>query len=278
MFADVGIRNFNASSLSFNEDEVSAYREDNRRHFDTRKLEEYLLDWNNVLDVEKISKDFFPKVEADVFLSHSHYDENDVIKLAIELERKGLKVFVDSCVWGWADNLLKKIDDKYCLKDDGYYNYKSRNRTTSNIYMILNSALHSTISQSELFLFLHTESSISMSSIYTGDEHIASPWIFSELNFAKLCQRTPRKQHICIRESLAGMEKRACDFADVQFAYPNPGTRYEIDSHDFFQWLDMPVEQFYDNNELSALYHLDKLYEKIEVPHILLEEPRYIVR
>lgn len=277
MFADVGIRNFNASSLSFTEDEISNYRDRNRRYFDTRKLEDYLLDQNNYLDVEKISEDFFPKVHADVFLSHSHHDENDVIKLALRLECKGLKVFVDSCVWGWTDKLLKKIDNKYCLKDDGYYSYESRNRTTSNIYMILNSALQSTISQCELFLFLHTENSLKMNSIYTSDEHIASPWIFSELSFARLCQRTPRKQYVLTSESASGVEKRAYDSADIKFAYPNPGTRYQIDSQDFFQWLEMPVSQLHENNELSSLMYLDKLYEQIKVPAILLKEPRSIV-
>lgn len=276
MFADVGVRNFNAISFFFNEDEISDYRSRNNKHFDSRKLEEYLLGSDNSLNVEKIAEDFFPKVEPDIFLSHSHHDEKDIIKLALALERIGLEVFVDSCVWGWADTLLKKIDNKYCLKQDGYYSYENRNRTTANTYMILNSALQNTISKSELFLFLHTENSLKLDSIYKGDEHIESPLIFSELNFAKLCERTPRKKTGIALESLSGIEKRAYNKEDIKFVYPNPGTRYEIENERFLKWLNMPIASGNINKRLSSLIHLDKLYEEIGVPDVLLDESRDI--
>jgi len=276
MFADVGIRNFNASSFSFTEDEINDYRVRNKRHFDTRKLEEYLLEEDNILNVEKIAEDFFPKVDSDIFLSHSHHDESDIIKLALALESKGLEVFIDSCVWGWSDTLLKKIDNKYCLKDDGYYSYEYRNRTTANTYLILNSALQNTISKCELFLFLHTENSLKMNSIYTDEEHLESPWIYSELSFAKLCQRTPRKKAGVSLESLSGIDKRAYDASNVKFAYPNPGTRYEIENSDFLNWLNMPITLNNQNKRLSSLTHLDRLYEKLDVPSVLLNESRNI--
>lgn len=276
MFVDLGVRNFNASSLTFSDDQIIEFKNKSKRYFDIRNLEEYLLGRDNYLNVEKITEDFFPKVEADVFLSHSHHDENDVIKLALCLENKGLDVFVDSCVWGWADKLLKKIDNEYCLKDDGLYSYENRNRTTSNVYMILNSALQSTISQCELFLFLHTDNSIKMTSIYSRDQHIASPWIFSELSFAKLCQRSSRKRYGVTQESLSGIEKRACDSTDVLFAYPNPGTRYNIDNNEFHEWLATPPSYEDKHDKIKALESLDRLYTKIKIPHILLKESRDI--
>jgi len=276
MFADVCIHNFNASSLTFSNDEITNFRDKNKQYFDTRKLEEYLLDRDNVLSVEKITEDFFPSVEADVFLSHSHHDEKDIIMLALSLEQTGLKVFVDSCVWGWADNLLKKIDNEYCLKEDGFYSYENRNRTTSNVYMILNSALQSTISQCELFLFLHTENSLRMTSIYSGVQHIASPWIFSELTFAKLCQRTPRKRYGVTQESLSGLEKRAHDSSGVMFAYPNPGTRYNIENGAFLKWLRTPLVDETKHHRIRALENLDRLYTELKIPKILLAEKRDI--
>jgi hypothetical protein len=54
---------------------------------------------------------WFPYINADIFISHSHKDYNDVVCLAGWLEEKfGLTAFVDSSVWGYSDRLLKLID------------------------------------------------------------------------------------------------------------------------------------------------------------------------
>jgi hypothetical protein len=55
--------------------------------------------------VDKISENLFLDIKPDIFLSHSHADEDDVIRLAILIEKElNLSVFIDSCVWGMHSN------------------------------------------------------------------------------------------------------------------------------------------------------------------------------
>ena len=77
-------------------------------------LDKY-LSVDGELKVSEIEKDWFPSFKANVFLSHSHKDEKNVIAFAGLLNNIGLTVFIDSCVWKYADELLLQIDDEYCV-------------------------------------------------------------------------------------------------------------------------------------------------------------------
>ena len=77
-------------------------------------------DGNLRLDGDLIQKKWFPPQDVDVFLSHSHKDLNKAVKIKKILEHFGLKVFVDSAVWGFAEDLLRDIDEIYT---------KEKNRT-----------------------------------------------------------------------------------------------------------------------------------------------------
>ena len=109
-------------------------------------LDKYLSP-NGELKASEIEKDWFPDFKADVFLSHSHKDERDVIIFAGFLSEMGLTPFIDSCVWGYANDLLKQIDNRYCVlrkNADGTvktYDYDERNQSTAHVHMILNGAL-----------------------------------------------------------------------------------------------------------------------------------------
>ena len=71
---------------------------------------------NDKIDGTKMQENWFPKVDADIFISHSHKDENLAKGLAGWLYKEfGLEAFIDSCVWGYANDLLLEIDKKYCL-------------------------------------------------------------------------------------------------------------------------------------------------------------------
>lgn len=161
MFLDLNISDFSESGLNVANHEISDFKKRNENLL--ADLEKYLINDQNTLDASAIEEHLFPSVEADVFISHSHSDEASAIKLAIKLERIGLKVFVDSCVWGHADDLLLKLDKAFCTNNKpGSYDYSLRNRTTSNVHMILNSALHGMIDRSELLIFLSTDNSVKM--------------------------------------------------------------------------------------------------------------------
>ena len=136
----------------------------------------------------KMQNDWFPQVETDVFISHSHYDLDTAIKLAGYLKSIfGLKVFVDSCIWGNSKDLLKIIDDKFCLQPEGnYYDYNKRNLSTSHVHMMLSTALNMMIDKTECLFFINTPKSISTSGIINSTE---SPWIYAEITMSKLIRK-----------------------------------------------------------------------------------------
>ncbi len=90
---------------------------------------------DNSLDGTSIQNTLFPQIEADVFISHSHGDREMAMMLAGWLDANfHIQSFIDSCVLGYANDLLKIIDDKYCKNEYGLtYNNKSRSYSTSHV-------------------------------------------------------------------------------------------------------------------------------------------------
>lgn len=59
------------------------------------------IDMSGNLLGEKIMKDWFPNIRADIFISHSHQDEDLAISFAGWLKQNfKLESFIDSTVWG----------------------------------------------------------------------------------------------------------------------------------------------------------------------------------
>lgn len=146
---------------------------------------------NGDIDGKLLSESWFQAINSHVFLSHSHADEDLAIAFSQWLyEAFGLRVFIDSMVWGYADNLLKEIDDKWCLTDDKrHYRYSLRNRTTAFVHILLASALTQMMDKSESLIFLNTPNSIIPD---PNSQETHSPWIYYELN-----------QSVSIRKELA---------------------------------------------------------------------------
>ncbi len=164
-----------------------------------QKLEELILDNGNI-DGGQMQTNWFPTVSADVFLSHSHKNEKEAIALSGYLfDKLGIKTFVDSCIWGFSADLLKKLDEKFCKMDSGHYDYNKRNFTTSNVHMMLSTALAKMIDKTECLFFLNTPESISFKDGVKSST--LSPWIYSEIEISKLIRhkklseyRTTRRQ------------------------------------------------------------------------------------
>lgn len=274
MFLDLQIDGFSGVGLSATSSEIEEF-EKRSTHL-TADIEKYLIDDDKNLSAKAIEDHLFPKMHADVFISHAHADQANAINLAITFQRLGLTAFVDSCVWGHADDLLLKIDKKFSVnkKKENSYMYELRNRTTSNVHMILNSALHEMIDRSELLIFLDTNDSVKVKDLMEDDQYLSSPWIFSELMFAKRTKRTPRKAApIALEhqfEAYAGTEKRGFDFQ-----YELPQLSSSIPYPEFLKWI--KSGNFRSAGWLEGLTHLDALYEKVGVPTELLKEPRISV-
>src|SRR5574344_1710135 len=152
------------------------------------QLEKFIIGKDGELDGSAIQNDWFPQIECDIFISHSHKDEKLAIALAGWLnDRFKLRSFIDSCIWEYADDLLKIIDNEYCYQlQNNTYNYKSRNYSTSHVHMMLNMALMKMIDKTECLFFLNTPNSISLSDIGTKT---LSPWIYSEIGISQIIER-----------------------------------------------------------------------------------------
>lgn len=145
------------------------------------------VDKELILDGQKIIDEYFPNVKADIFISHSHKDVKKVKVFAnLIYQRTGLKSFIDSEVWKYADSLLKNIDRNCKLKDD-LYDYNRRNVSTSYVYMMLNTALLSMIDRCECLFFLNTPNSFE--TVKEIKNSTFSPWIYSELSMANSIEK-----------------------------------------------------------------------------------------
>ena len=152
---------------------------------------------NGQIDGSALQEHWFTIEKADIFLSHSHKDINKVKAFADWLyDTFGLTSFIDSCSWGYCDDLLQEIDDEYCKNKSGdTYNYQLRNYTTSHVHMMLSSALSQMIDNTECIIFFDTPNSIvlkdELANVKKGDKQATlSPWIYHELSMSSLIQTT----------------------------------------------------------------------------------------
>ncbi len=154
---------------------------------------------NGVIDGAKLREHWFPQVKTDVFISHAHKDARNAIRLAGWLwETFEVKAFIDSCIWGYADHLLKRIDNEYCLNEGGHtYNYESRNLSTAHVHMMLSTALQMMIDKTECLIFMNTPEAISSSDAIKAKT--TSAWIYAEIVMAQLTRQTSKGSH---REAL----------------------------------------------------------------------------
>lgn len=218
-------------------------------------LKDYALN-EGVLDGSKMQSNWFPKVDADIFISHSHKDEKRAIALAGWLyETFGIKAFIDSCIWGYSNDLLRLIDNKHCYQEASKtYNYYLRNYSTSHVHMMLSVALTMMIDHSECIFFLNTPNSISASSTVNKTE---SPWIYSEIAVTQMIrQKTPRRR---IVKETRYFSKGGVLNESLKIQYDADLSHLaEINIDTFNKWK----KDFIKTNANDAL---DKLYDLIPV-------------
>ena len=197
-------------------------------------LDKYVADGINgeELDASAIEYDWFPAVKADIFLSHSHADEDLIVDLAAWLHYYlGLNAFIDSRVWSYCDDLLQNIDDTYCRCDypyEEFLNYSKVKQSASHVYMLLNSALMKMIDAAECFIFAGTVNSCTQtaslnmmpSDIKYNNYSTFSPWIYSELLISRLIRpKFPDRVHVEVRK----------DMEAILESQKFPSIRYDLD-------------------------------------------------
>lgn len=182
-------------------------------------LEKYISE-DGVINGSDLKEHWFSVVKKDIFISHSHKDINKVKAFAGWLyENFGLEAFIDSCTWGYCDELLRKIDDRYCYsKKTETYNYSLRNYTTSHVHMMLSTALTEMMDKAECIIFFNTPNSINMSDELEKikkKEKTLSPWIYHELLMTSLLRETEPLRKKMVIEHFA--EQRADDVFAVEY-------------------------------------------------------------
>ena len=164
-------------------------------------LSNYITE-DGIINGSDLKEHWFSISKKDIFISHSHKDINKVKAFAGWLyETFKLEAFIDSCSWGYCDNLLNKIDKKYCYNPKRKtYDYYLRNYTTSHVHMMLSTALTEMIDKTECIIFFNTPNSINMQEELTKidkNEKTVSPWIYHELSMITMLQtRRPFNKNI----------------------------------------------------------------------------------
>lgn len=168
-------------------------------------LGEYITE-DGVINGTALKEHWFSISHKDIFISHSHCDLNRVKAFAGWLyECFGLEAFIDSCSWGYCDDLLNKIDKKYCYDPKRKtYDYQLRNYTTSHVHMMLSTALTEMMDNTECVIFFNTPNSINMADELekiekkSKKETTISPWIYHELSMTTMLRskRPQRKEKI----------------------------------------------------------------------------------
>ena len=213
------------------------------------------LDSTNSLDGTAIQDYWFPKIEADIFISHSHRDEDLAIYLACWLEDTfDLKVFIDSQVWGYGDNLIKELYDEY-----GADNIKEYNQITSHVHMMLSTALTRMIDKCEAIFFLNTPNSINADDII---DKTYSPWIYHEIAVTQMIRK--RK----LRKDNNGELKPIQENVNLKYKVSLEHL-YSLDKKNLIKWRKEKEEGgFYASNNCKYRHSLDCLYENFPLKRI----------
>lgn len=165
-----------------------------------KKLKDF-VNGDNSLDGTKLQSNWFPEIDANVFISHSHIDEDMAVYLAGWLwSNFRITSFIDSLIWGHSDKLLKEIDEDYCLNEDkATYDYNKRNYSTSHVHMMLSTALAKMIDQTECLFFLETPNSIKPSDEIKNKTK--SAWIYLEITMTQIVEKRQPKRQILLHET-----------------------------------------------------------------------------
>jgi hypothetical protein len=219
-----------------------------------KQLDKY-VGVNGVINGSELENDWFSEIDSHIFVSHSHTDEKLAIALAGYLfEKHKIKCFVDSCVWGYSNELLKQIDNRYCKNtENNTYNYDTRNFSTSHVHMMLSASLNKMIEKCESLFLINTPNSIETSDIL---KETYSPWIYSEILISKLIEKKIPPRHLRV-----GLERRVETFSKAENLNENLKIKYKLDldhlvdlsEHEIISWGIIPSDT--PEKALDILYH-----------------------
>lgn len=199
-------RGFNVQIVALKEDEnYQNFHRIGKNLFDSkskqvRPILNKFIQNDKALDGTSIQNAWFPLVEADIFLSHSHKSLDLALVLAGWFyEKFGLTTFIDSCIWGHADELIRELDLAHCKTGPSLFSYELRNHSTAHVHMMLATALNMMIDKTESLFFLNNPNSIKS---YGKIDKTESPWIYAEVAATHfLRDRLPDRLQLLLEET-----------------------------------------------------------------------------
>lgn len=190
----------------------------NQKEIFEQMLKSYVVE--DVIDGTKIQNEWFPQIEADIFISHSGKDGELTNALAGWIYKTfGLRCFIDGNVWGYSKTLLEQMNSKLSNKrevsDGGYlYDHESCNQVSQHVNMMLSIALQKMIDKVETIIILNTDNVVKVCSD-TQMEKTYSPWIYAEIS----CTQFVRKKPLLAYRNYSTISKvYSCVTESVQFA------------------------------------------------------------
>lgn len=213
---------------------------------------------NGIIRGTDLQKNWFPEIKSHIFLSHSHKDEKFAIVLSgILYEHFKIKTFIDSTVWGYSNEILKQIDDKYCKNiDQKTYNYDKRNYSTSHINITLATALNKMIDNSECIFFLNTPQSVTPNSVI---DKTASPWIFSEIATTQIIRKKKPQRVIQMSKQYSAESKSLNENLKIEYDIELSHLT-DLDGNLFVSWFEKDFTS--PESALDNLYSLSPLKTK----------------
>lgn len=248
------------------------YTEKGRRHLEEKKdlvykpIKEYII--NGIVDGTKIENDWFPTdLKVDIFISHSHKDEDLVLGLAgwIYDEFK-LECFVDSCIWGYVDDLLSMINNKFSdmrTKNNRYiYNHEKCNTASKHVNTMLSIALQRMIDKAEVTILVNTNNSIDKyEDIY--ETATFSPWINIEIFCTQIIRHRPISEYRNeIKQVVENFHRNGQPENELKIAYKlSLANFFTLRVEDLLNWYENLTKNNDQYNYALEAYPLDKLYK-----------------
>jgi hypothetical protein len=236
----------------------------NKDHIES-KLSSF-IDEAGDIQAEMVIAEWFPQSAFDVFISHSHKDENLALSLAGYLKEKfGLSSFIDHQAWHHCDALLKEIDNKYCYQPKAEtYSYSKRNSTTAHVHNMLCIALTEVMDKSECLFFINTDNSTTkknhISASYSKDSSTYSPWLYYEMSMLNLIKiKAPWRKRV-VAKAFTRNDSIATE------AFDSAPIRYRINVDDLPQLNNASIIQWYAEKRRKdqaneQVHALDILYQ-----------------
>lgn len=267
----------------FNEkdfESCKSFWENSLKEEDREQLKEGLENYvkTEELNGTEIQNDWFPDIDADIFISHSHKDKELAQAFAGWIKKTfNLTCFIDSDVWGYVDDLLTGMNDQFSDRrlegDHVLYNYQSCNKVAEHVHMMLSAALQKMIDKAEAVILLNTDNSIQVNCDNKMNASY-SPWIYSEILFTSAVRRTPLivYRRYAVLEHAIREEKGVLAFAQLNILYEVSLDHLKVLTEDDLREWRKKRQQISMQEEP---YSLDLLYQSTHPEELKYEKALY---